>query len=327
MTERLQLIIAGHIGRGYQPYDVEFEGHRVLGTLACARRAHDRLNEPVVVKEALDRAGAGEALRREIAMLDRLTGRLTDTRYPAQLTRLVGHNPDHAPPFLVATCRGEPLRRWEGELPWDPARTGPVVDDLLRILRYLAMTRIVHGHIGFDTLRWDGKGLQLTDFEHAALAGGTRPRCSCCPPRPAAPARPADDVTAAGLVVYRLYTGETVAGPAEAAERLDLQDTPLRVLLENVFAADPRKVPEARELLRRRRLPDPVTRAGSASPMPEREAEARRNFERLRHEQRAFRQSLSRRPDAPPPSRSLPAVLTWLVLVAALVVVVVVAVL
>ncbi|NUT97634.1 MAG: hypothetical protein HOY78_36985 [Saccharothrix sp.] len=289
MTEQLQLILAGDFGRGLQTYDVEFDGRRKLDSPLLTRTGRNRVNEPVALRSAGPDPESVVLLRREVDVLTRLLGRLTDRRYPTQLTRLIGHNPDHEPPYLLRTARGEPLTRLDRPLRADVL--GPVVDDLVRILRHLAVSGVVHRRIGLSTLHWDGEGLQLVDFEHAVLAGLPAPACACCPDRPPVegPARKQDDLLDAGLVLYRLFTDEDVTDPAEARRRLGLQDVVVRDLLEGVFDPDRTRRPDPLALLRRRKLPDPLSGSGRpVKTIADRETGGVEAFERLRADQRAF---------------------------------------
>lgn len=289
MTEQLQLILAGDFGRGLQTYDVEFDGRRRLDGPLLSRYGRNRVNEPVALRSAGPDPESVVLLRREVDALTRLRGRLTERRYPTQLTRLIGHNPDHEPPYLLRTNRGEPLSRLEMPLRADVL--GPVVDDLVRILRYLAVSGLVHRRIGLSTLHWDGEGLQLVDFEHAVLSGLPAPACSCCPnrPPPEGTARRQDDLLDAGLVLYRLFTNEDVTDPVEVRRRLALQDVVVRDLLAGVFDPDRTRRPDPLALLRRRKLPDPLSGSGRpVTTIADRETGGVEAFERLRAEQRAF---------------------------------------
>jgi hypothetical protein len=299
MSERLHLVLADQPGRGPQPYDVEFDGRQLTGPELRVRWGRNRLNEPVVQKLAHGGPPAHALLRREREIGMALRGRLAAGGYPSQLGLFLGHNADSLPPYLVATSRGESLAELAVTLPLPATLLAPVVQELVRALRWLSAARVVHGRIDLATLRWDGSGLQLVDFEHAVLEGEPYPACSCCSGRVVEqrPAAHRDDVRDAGLVIYRLYTGEGVGDAKEARDRLDLQDAPLRALLADVFDDRPDARPDARVLLRRLRLADP-TRRGVPPVVEDRELRARARFRDIREGQRAFRATHYRAPAA-----------------------------
>lgn len=284
MTERLQLVLVEAPTVEPQPYDIEFVGTQRLVPLLRHRQGRNRLNESVLVKYAHGGAHATDLLFRA-QRIGKIMFDGSGTGYPGQLSRLIGHNWDSTLPMLVTTHIGQELSTIADQFPLNAGMLAPIVRDLLGTLAWLNRFRVVHGRIGLSTLRWDGNLLALTDFEHAVLEGEPQPRCACCPPRDGL-ATPRDDVLAAGLVIYQLYTGHELSRE-QARRQLPLDDAVLGRLLTNVFNERPASRPDARELLRRLRLPDPTTTAFPAH-WETLEQKARATFADVRQRQREF---------------------------------------
>ncbi|GAA2372923.1 serine/threonine-protein kinase [Nonomuraea africana] len=206
------------------------------------------------------------------------------------LSTMLGHNPDSVPPYTVMTLRGSPLS--ELGAPVDRATLRMLITGLLNGLEALRTGGVVHRGINLDTLRWDGGALQISDFTRAEFdgAGDTVSH--------------GEDVYAAGLVIYHLYTGELPEDdPLRMRDRLRAQDEPLRQLLggeRTVFAQRPQDRPDARELLERW-APAGHRAPARARAYRDREREGRRNFHDLRDRQRAYQER--HRGWSPPPPR------------------------
>lgn len=300
--EHLELVLVDQQEKSHQRYDVHFEGRQLVTSQLRLRWGRNRLNEPIVHKLAYPTTAARTLLRREWDTGVVLHDRLAAGGYPAQLSHIVGYSAQSASPGLVATSRGEPLSELRPQFPLPPERFKPVVNDLVRTLRWLSVARVVHGRINLSTLQLDESGLQLTSFEHATQEGKPHSDCPCCP-RQATGTRAAhrDDIYAAALVIYQLYTGEHIefddVNPGDMRERLALQDVPLRALLDGVFDDHAQACPDARVLLRRLQLPDPTRRGPTG--MEDRELRALEQFQAVRTAQHTFRAMNQHTPPVP----------------------------
>ena len=140
--------------------------------------------------------------------------------------------------------------------------------DLLQGLELLRISSIVHGAISMDTIFWDGRTAQITDFGSAALCGQYPD---------GGPAHHADDMAAACRVIYQVYAVQPPPDdPFELRRQLEeVQDTELRDLLLRrdasggdvyyAFAADPDRRPTSRMLLDRMDTGRPHGSSGSRS--------------------------------------------------------------
>ena len=333
--ERLDLYLVGETSGIPQPYQVFFDGPQELRDGVRLRYGRNLRDEPVVQKIAVGGAPTERLLSRE-ARIGRDLFSAAPRAYPRQLSRYIGTG-DGSHPYTLFTCFGRPLSEFAGQgAPFSPEDFRTAVDDLFQALVFLHTDRLVHGRVGLESLRWDGKNLQLGDFRHTELAGRARPGPAPEPPwaapRPADERRAllADDVYAAGLVIFLLGTGEALAaaegGPESAAgmrARLAVQDAVIRDLLcardrrtgrdrDNVFAEVPDHRPNVRTLRQRWRPPEAP--AGVIGPLFSRprsleqeEARARTDFAVLRERQHAFALAHPGLPQAGgwPPDREL----------------------
>jgi serine/threonine protein kinase len=259
---------------------------------------------------------ARRELGRAVKNADNVVRRLGVTRYPRELTRVVGHRPDGRAPFLVTTRRGRPLAEVRDELPLKPGQLWTAVDGIIAVLTQLHDLRLVHRDIRPETLLWDGAGVQLAEFYLGAHEGderrgpvGADPWRS---PEQAAGLGKADcrdDVYSAGAVIFHLATGEEIGPSPDMRERMRYLDGSLRTLLDRVFTDLARERASGFGLRQRREGQSGRGPAGSVPGAPEpmsvtrQEMQARDNFRDLRARQRAFN-ARSVPPPYRPPARS-----------------------
>ena len=95
------------------------------------------------------------------------------TGYPAELVRLHGDESTSADPYaLLEPYRGEPLREVGANLFDD--EFDKFVTGLLTGLCWLASAGIAHRAISPDTVWWDSRSVQITDFSRSAPFGTAR---------------------------------------------------------------------------------------------------------------------------------------------------------
>ncbi|WP_159046327.1 protein kinase domain-containing protein [Streptomyces sp. MMG1121] len=258
--------------------------------------------------------GARRELERTVRTADVLIRRLGVTRYPPELSRVVGYRPDGRAPFLVATRRGRPLSETADRLPLPPGEFWAVTDGVLTVLRHLGDLRLVHRDIRPENLWWDGTTVQLADFGLALDEGEPRGGAAGADPwrspeqalgKGRADCR--DDVYATGAVLFHLATGEEATAAAEMRDRVRWLDTSLRTLLDGVFTDEARhRVTGYTLQLRRDTQAGRSTTQGPGQVRPprlaEREQQARQHFRELRARQRAFHERAHRPAYAPAPS-------------------------
>ncbi len=295
-AEQLQLIPRDSKDGQYVPYTIDFAHDQWTDEHFRFRLGRNAVNEPVMQKMAHAGTRARELLDHEWRI-----GKWLGDQGRDYVSTMLGHNPDAVPPFTVMTLRGEPLSRLS--VPVDRETLRMLVAGLLHGLEVLRSCGVVHRRLNLDTLRWDGGSLQITDFTHAQYdgAGDTVSH--------------GEDVYAAGLVIFHLYTGELPEDdPARMEQRLRGQDVLLRRLLagestgaeravfgeRTVFADRAEDRPDARELLERW-TPGGRATTGLARAYRDREREGRRNFHELRARQHAYGQR--HRGWTPPPRR------------------------
>ncbi|GHE08692.1 protein kinase domain-containing protein [Streptomyces alanosinicus] len=259
-----------------------------------------------VVQRIAHTDAARRELERTIRTADVLVRRLGVTRYPPELSRVIGYRPDGRAPFLVATRHGGPLSASADRLPLPPGELWAVTDGVLAVLRHLGDLRLVHRDIRPEHLWWDGSTVQLADFGLAVDEGeprggpaGTDPWRS--PEQAAGQGRAdcRDDVYAAGAVLFRLATGEEATSAAEMRDRVRWLDTSLRTLLDGVFTDEARHRVTGYTLQLRRDTQ--AGRGGGQGPVPHRaprvaelEQQARQHFRDLRARQRTFNERPAR---------------------------------
>jgi len=286
--ETLKLVPGGDLRHATVPYLVDFSGQQRQAAGIRYRLGRFALSGPVAYMIAGD--GVKPRLERELEV-----ARYLGSRGGELLSTCVAYNFDDSPSSALVTYRGSPLADLtRDESGWPPGHTvrRKIITDLLQGLELLRVSRIVHGGIGLDTLRWDGTTLQITDFGQAALSGRYPDGRA---------AHHGDDIRAAGLVIYRVHTGQPPpADPWDLRQQLErVQDAELRDLLlqrdlvagidrDYVFDEDPDKRPTSRVLLDRL---DRRPRGVQWSQVVARDRAAREDFRRLRERQRSFRAS------------------------------------
>lgn len=252
---------------------------------------------------------ARRELGRAVKTADGLVRRLGVTRYPPELSRVIGHRPDGRAPFLVATRRGRPLADLRDELPLQPGQLWAVVDGVIAVLTQLHDLRLVHRDIRPETLLWDGAAVQLAEFGLTVHEGeerrgpvGADPWRSPEQTAGLGKADCRDDVYSAGAVIFHLATGEEVGPTPDMRHRVRFLDSSLRNLLDGVFTDQARHRVSGFALLRRREGQQPGGRPpftpGGPDPLSVTglEMQARDTFRELRARQHAF----NRRSPAPP---------------------------
>ena len=175
-----------------------------------------------------------DLLDNEIIAMSRLRRAFRDG-WPTELPQLVGYDADNEEPFvLLRPYTGRPAVDVAASFDGQQRRQFQI--GMLRALHLIAAVEVVHGAVSLDTLRWDGAGVQLVDFESARTAGGS--------------ADPRDDVWSAAMIIRELTLGTPAADPADDPEHL-------RALLDGVFGPVGRR-PTAADLLRRMRVDVPA---------------------------------------------------------------------
>jgi hypothetical protein len=204
------------------------------------------------VAPGVTRSEGYDRLDNEILAGRRLHG-VAGGRYPPQLACLYGDQATSADPCsLFEPYQGEPLREVVGRLL--PEAQEKVIVDLLTGLCWLASASIAHRAISPDTVLWNGKQAQLTDFSRCTVFGAPRTPLSGTQDWVAREQRQdeaygsvgaGDDVWAAGrLIFYVRNQGEDLTSRAQLAR------DGLGALLDGVFDA-PEHRPTAGDLLRR----------------------------------------------------------------------------
>lgn len=257
---------------------------------------------------------ARRELERTVRTADVLVRRLGVTRYPPELSRVVGYRPDGRAPYLVATRRGRPLADLGDRLPLEADELWAVVDGILAVLRHLGVLRLVHRDIRPETLWWDGATVQLADFalvlhegEPRGAAAGADPWRSPEQAKGQGRADCRDDVYSAGAVIFHLATGEEATTAADMRDRVRWLDPTLRTLLDEVFTDEARHrvtgyVLQLRRDTRKVRVGPPGPGPSAPPRLAELEQQARQDFRDLRARQRAFAQR-PQRPAYTPPAR------------------------
>ncbi|HEX6351853.1 hypothetical protein [Actinophytocola sp.] len=191
-------------------------------------------------------------------------GQVYADRYPPELARLAAYNVDAEEPFvLFYAYAGDPATGLATRLEPEHRRLFEV--GLLRAVRLTAEAGVIHGALTMDALRWDGRQVQLVNFESARQVGE---------PRRSGPVLPShspeqssgsgtvdkrDDVWAACLIVRDVAMGASANG-----FRRDRSSDPewLRALLDPVFDNEVAHRPEPADLLRGLRSDVPELAAG-----------------------------------------------------------------
>ena len=218
--------------------------------------------------------------------------------YPAILSRLIGYDIDSVEPFVLhAMPPGEPCALHAGRLALAPL--GAFQRGLVHGLELLAAAGVVHGELGPDTVRWDGRTVQIDDFGGASVVGERRSgprRCAWASPEQTAGtgrASASDDVWSAGLVIFHVATGRPV-GQAGAPD-LEDRGAALRSVLDHVFEAEVAMRPTAQVL---------ATRLGAVPPVPPVPVEVTEEEQAMDRGRRAYDAAL--REKWPPPVAGAP---------------------
>ncbi|MEU5261136.1 hypothetical protein [Amycolatopsis sp. NPDC021455] len=178
--------------------------------------------------------------------------------HPDELPRLVGYNMDDDEPFvLLRAYLGEPAAAAATRL--DDGQRRNFQLGLLRALRCTAAAGVVHGAVGLSAVRWDGRRLQLVDFESAERAG--EPRRAGGDPAIRSPEQRSgrgavdvrDDVWGAALLIRRIELG--VLGNGAWPDRTRDPER-LRALLDPVLGRPVEERPFPADLLSRLRADD-----------------------------------------------------------------------
>jgi hypothetical protein len=306
LIERLEMITCGGRGAEKSIFEIDFDqGEDTRNGFRERRGVLVHGGGERVVQRIAYTDQARRELGHAVRNADLLVRRLGVTRYPPELSRVIGHRPDGRAPFLVATRRGRPLSELRDELPLPPGELWTAVDGIIAVLTQLNELRLVHRDLRPETLLWDGKSVQLADFglalhdgEERGAAVGTDPWRS---PEQAAGLGKADcrdDVYSAGAVIFHLATGEDATATPDMRGRVRLLDSSLRNLLDGVFT-DAARHRITGFALRRRWEGVSVAPSTTRPHTPvEAEMEARKRFHELRARQRDF----GRRSLPPPPS-------------------------
>ncbi|WP_433830909.1 protein kinase domain-containing protein [Actinoplanes sp. CA-015351] len=230
-----------------------------------------------------------ETLRTEVEIGIQLVQ--TFPSFPPQLSRLVGYDVPGRPTLAVVTRTGEQLSD-ERVRAMSTAGIRAAAESLLDALGYLAEAHIAHRDVTPHRLYWDGTHLQLTGFGQAVRVlppvrreGGPQSPPWTAPEqlRGEGVVDTADDLYAAGAILFWMFTGEQPGEAAAMATRLDLQSDNLREQLDGMFAEPAVHRPSLTEVRRRWRPPVP---AGPRAPaFEERAREADRAFAELRRRQ------------------------------------------
>ncbi|MFC6084862.1 serine/threonine-protein kinase [Sphaerisporangium aureirubrum] len=242
---------------------VEIEAESESGTTLLVQKA--------ITREA-DAADAGlyRRLENEVRIGLLLHRRFGGPAYPVELARLVGYDVDCAEPFvLFERYRGAFAAEVAGRLLLNEQRR--FQSSLLRGVRVLEQAGVVHRGITPHSVRWDGHGAQLADFELAGPASrprrpeGARPWASPQQRMGVGGTCARDDVWSAGMVIYHVATGPVPPAALDREPDLGQVEPRTREVLAGVFAQKAVHRPHPEELLRRLRVPDPIPPAEEAA--------------------------------------------------------------
>jgi hypothetical protein len=272
---------------------------------------------------------AGERDPRLYALLDNeiragaRIGQVYGGHHPPELSSAVAYNLDDEEPFvLLRAYSGEPAASQVQQ--FDDATRRQFQIGLLRAVQLTAAAGVVHGAVSLDTVRWDGRQLQLVDFESAERVGDRR-RGGSSPARSPEQAAASgevdarDDLWAAGLLIRQLYVGGLTNG-----SRPDRGRDPelLRTLLDPVFDNPIEHRPQPADLLRLLRVESTLPQLAD----PEGGLHAgRAEFEKISTRKRGSAEPEPEpQPDMPAPTGrfrlSIPFLTTMIVVAAAIIV-------
>jgi hypothetical protein len=183
-------------------------------------------------------------------------GQVFGDRYPQGLARLAAYNVDADEPFvLLYRYFGEPALEIANRLDEEQRRQFQV--GLLHAVEATTAAGVVHGALTLDAVRWDGRRVQIVDFELAERVGERRRRSTSAARSPEQAAGAGvvdarDDLWGAGQIIRTLYMGEPVTGPS--ADR-DGEPERLRALLDPIFRNPLEVRPHPADLLNISRAP------------------------------------------------------------------------
>lgn len=249
-------------------------------------------------------------------------GQVFGGHHPPELSSVVAYNLDDEEPFvLLRAYIGDPAAGLAQQL--DDATRRQFQIGLLRAVQLTAAAGVVHGAVSLNTVRWDGRQLQLVDFESAERVGdrrrgGSSPACAPEQVAGSGEVDGRDDLWAAGLLIRSLYLGGFTNG-----SRPDRTRDPelLRTLLDPVFDNPIEHRPHPADLLRLLRVDSPLP------PLADPETGLRAG--RAMFDQISARKHGSAEPEPPPPvpkptggrlRRSIPFLTTMIAVAVAIIV-------
>jgi len=231
-------------------------GEFVTPGSALEQRLVVAANQQVFVQKWVSKA-AGDRDPRRYDLLDKEVragtrlGQVFGDQYPAELARLAAYNMDAEEPFvLLHQYLGEPVVPGASRL--DDGQRRLLQVGLLRALQATATAGVVHGVLTLDVVRWDGRRVQLVDFESAQRAGEPRRRVQGAPNRSPEQAAGSgevdvrDDLWSAGHVIRTVVMGQSVDGSSDRSG----DPEGLKALLDPVFGNPLERRPYPADLLR-----------------------------------------------------------------------------
>ncbi len=293
-----QRVMRALVGEDGPPTDPVYLARRVVDTQTGAEYVQKRLpaessrrgRPPTSTSSDTD---SYDLLDNEIQIGLHLVQSFSADSYPRELSRLVGSylGDTEEEPFILLTERGYPAEKVANRLLLDQVDAFPA--SLLRALECLAAAGVVHRCLTPQTVRWDDRHVQVTDFRHAALAEeptGPAPEFRWAAPEARdglEPARPPEDLYSAGLILVHVLTGR-LPGTSGAPDPRGVGGDVAGVLADFFDAADLRSTP--RDVLARMGVP-PSTSAGGAEMPPQladpKFLEGRVRFDRIRRQRRS----------------------------------------
>jgi hypothetical protein len=285
--ETLALVPVGTLTGRRVDYLVRYTGSQVVRS-GIRYRLGMNAGVPVAVKTVAPQAGAAQAgllrerMHREVLVSGGLRGRGGEW-----LGECMACDDPNNPSLTLVSFSGTRLTdliRDDASWPLPHAARMKAIRDLVQGLRVLQVSCVAHGAIGLDTLHWNGSTLQINDFGLTSQEG-LHPN--------GGPASHAEDIIAAGRVIYHIHTGQPP--PADQDELRhqikELQGPWLRDLMfvrdpasrevYYVFSPDPAKRPTAQAMLAQLTGPHGI----QADKIAKEDQQARERFRALRERQ------------------------------------------